>query len=91
MVGHEQRMVELEVRVVAAAESALAIGFVGDGQIQAEDARVVHLLIDIEATVPVRSFVEGHRCLHPGNAGEQKGRPAVLVREDACVADVLPK
>jgi hypothetical protein len=34
-------MVKLGISVIAAMKSVLDIGFVGDGQIQAEDARVI--------------------------------------------------
>ena len=76
MVAHEQCMVKIYIRVIAAEKSVRDIGFVGDGKIQAEDARVMDLLIDTEAT-RTAVLVERHRQLHTGDAGEQEGRPAV--------------
>src|SRR5438034_7335887 len=91
MVAHEQRMEELLIGVVASMKGAGDIGDVGDGQIQAEDARVVHPFIDTETTVTAWVFVERHRQLQTWNAGEQKGRPAILVCGHARLVDVRPK
>ena len=48
MVAHKQIMVKLivSIRVIAPPHSHLGIGFVGDGKIQAEDARIMDPLID---------------------------------------------
>jgi hypothetical protein len=51
-------MVKLFNSVIAAFKRVLEIGFVGDGQIQAEDARIIDLLIGTEATRNVGVFVE---------------------------------
>ena len=52
MVGHEQGMVKLQIRVIAAGLSPFGISFVGDGKVQAEEARVMDLLIDAEVSPP---------------------------------------
>src|SRR5271155_5794716 len=58
MVGHKQYMVKLGISVIPVMKSARDIGFVGDGQKQAKDARIIDLLIDIEATHTAGVFVK---------------------------------
>jgi hypothetical protein len=50
-------MVEVDT-VFALIISVLEIGFVGDGQIHAEEARVMDLLIDAEATLAAGDSAE---------------------------------